>query len=84
MNIFWKYDSFFFGFLELHLQHMEVPRLGAELPAYATATATPQLRQHQILNPLSEARDWTRVLMDTASYTTHYHWATMETLKYYF
>ena len=33
---------FFWG---LHLQHIEVPRLGAEpelqLPAYATATATP-------------------------------------------
>ena len=31
-------------FLELHLQHMEVPRLGVEselqLPAYTTATAT--------------------------------------------
>ena len=51
--------------------HMEVPRLGVELklelPAYTTATATQDLRhvcdlhhssrQHQILNPLSEARD---------------------------
>ena len=50
---------------------MEVCRLGVEwelqLPAYATATATPDLShvcdlhhgsgQHQIFNPLIEARD---------------------------
>ena len=59
---------------------MEVPRLGVEsklkLPAYSTAIATWDLsrvcdlhhssRQHQILNPLSEARDQTYVLMDTS------------------
>ena len=58
-------------FLGLYLQHMEVPRLGDELdpqwPAYATATAMPDLnsvcnlhhssQQRQSLNPLSEARD---------------------------
>ena len=58
-------------FLRLHLQGMEVPRLGVELElqglAYATATATPdrshifdlccRLWQHQILNPLNKARD---------------------------
>ena len=37
--------SIFFLFLEPRLQHMEVPRLGGEsdlwLPAYTTATATP-------------------------------------------
>ena len=58
---------------------MEVPRLGVEselqLLAYATATAMPDAscvfnlhhssRQRQILNPLSEARDRTRILMDT-------------------
>ena len=52
---------------------MEFPRLGVklelQLPAYATATATPDvshvcnlhhsIRHHQILNPLSEARDRT-------------------------
>ena len=57
---------------------MEVPRLGVksewQLPAYATATATWDLRcvcdlhhssqQRQILNPLSEAGDQTCVLMD--------------------
>ena len=39
-------DAFyFFLFLGLHLWHMEVPRLGVklelQLPAYGTATATP-------------------------------------------
>ena len=53
---------------------MVVPRLGVE-SAYTKATATWDLihvrdlysssRQHQILNPLSEARDQTRILMDT-------------------
>ena len=60
--------SFFpFG---LHLQHMEVPRLGVKLElhllAYTTATATPDpnylydlchsLWKHRILTPLSELR----------------------------
>ena len=74
-----KISDFFF-FLGLHPPHVEVPRLGVEqelqLPAYATATATPDLIrvcdlhhnlwQCQILNPLSEARDRTHVLMDTS------------------
>ena len=65
-----------FCFLELHLRHMEVPRLGVEselqLPADATATAMQNPShicalhhstwQHRILNPLSEARDRTRKL----------------------
>ena len=68
---------------------MEVPRLGVksekQLPAYATAT--PDLncicdlhhssQQHQIVNPLSMARGWTHVLMDTSR--VDYHWATMGT-----
>ena len=59
---------------------MEVPRLGVELelqlPAYTTATATPDLsricdlhrssRQYQILNPLREANDQTHVLVVTS------------------
>ena len=63
-----------FFFLGPHPSHMEVPRLGVErelqLPAYTTATVTRDpshvcnlhhsLRQHRILNPLSEARDRTR------------------------
>ena len=59
---------------------MEVPRLGTELelqlPAYTTATAMQDLsrvcdlyhssQQHQILNPLSKARDQICILMDTS------------------
>ena len=76
---------FIFDFLGLHLRHMEVPRLGVEselhLPAYTTATAMPDpgrvcdlyhsLRQHQILNLLTKARDRTRVLLDTKR--IHFH-----------
>ena len=64
---------------------MEVPRLSAEseaqLPAYATATVTPDpshicdlrcsLQECWIHNPLSEARDQTRVLMDTSQVRYH-------------
>ena len=59
---------------------MEVSRLGVELElqlsAFATTTATWDLshvydlhyssQQHQIPNPLSMARDQTRVLMDAS------------------
>ena len=69
---------FYFLLLGLHLQHMEAPRLGAELelqlPAYTIATTTPDLshiynlhrslQQHWILNLLSEVRDQTLILMD--------------------
>ena len=70
---------FFLILLGLHLQIMEVPRLGVEsklqpmVYTTATATATPDLsricdlhhssRQCWILNPLSKARDQTRILM---------------------
>ena len=71
---------FFFVLLGLHPWHMEVPRLGFELelqlPAYTTATAMPDPShicslhhsswQHRILNPLTEARDRTHILMDTS------------------
>ena len=60
-----------FSFLGPYQQHMEVPGLGVELElqlqAYSTATATRDLSYicdvcrslwpHQILNPLSKARD---------------------------
>ena len=60
---------------------MEVPGLGVELElqlqAYTSAAATPDMSRicklHQslwqpwILNPLSKARDWTCILMDTMS-----------------
>ena len=62
---------FVFVFLGLHLQHMEVLKpgveLGSQLLAYITATAIWDLShvcdlhysswQHQIFNPLCEARD---------------------------
>ena len=70
---------FIFSFLGLHPWHMEVLRLGVEselqLPAYTTATTQDLSRicnlhhssqQHWILNPLSEARDPTRILMYTS------------------
>ena len=73
-----KYCSqYFFFFLWPYLHHMEVSRLGVEsellLLAYATATPDPSciydlcwnFWQCRILNPLSEARDPTCVLMDT-------------------
>ena len=68
--------------------HTEFPRLGVrselQLPVYTTATAMPGLsracdlhhssRQHWILNPLSEAKDGSSILMDTS--WVYYHWAT--------
>ena len=62
------------------LKHIEVPRQGVkselQLPAYTIATATPDLShvcdlQHSpwqggTLNPLSEARTRTQILMDTS------------------
>ena len=82
---------FFFCFLGLHKQHMEVPKLGVKLELQllvkVTATATQDLslfcglhhssQQCQILNPLSKARDQTRVLMDTNR--VHYCCATIGT-----
>ena len=63
---------------------MQVPRLGVDLelqpPAYTTATATPDLSricdlhhsswQCRILNPVSEARDRTYILMDIVRFVT--------------
>ena len=73
---------------------MEVPRLRVELElqllAYATAIATRDLspvcdphhgsRQRRIFNALSEARDWTHILMDTSQ--VRYCWATVGTPYY--
>ena len=79
---------FFFYFSGQHLWHMEVPRLGSN-QSYTTATATAtqnpshicnlhcSSRQCQILNPLSEARDRTHVLMDISQ--VHYCGAIMGT-----
>ena len=70
---------------------MEVPRLGVkselQLPAYTTATAMrdPSLicdlhhssLQHQIFNPLGEARDRIHILMDISQ--VYFRCATMGT-----
>ena len=67
-------------FVVFHSWHMEVPRLGVESElqqlAYATATASPDpshicnlhhsSQKCHILNPLSEARDGTCILMDAS------------------
>ena len=72
--------SFFFFFLGLYLWYMEVPGLGVEselwLPAYATATEAwdlscicglhHSLQQCWILNPLSQRRGQTHILLDTS------------------
>ena len=69
---------YFLHFLGLHLWHMEFSKLRVEeelqLPAHATATATRDpshicdlaCSSCWILNPLSEARDPTYILMDTS------------------
>ena len=75
---------------------MEVPRLGVEselqLLAYTAVTVMPDLnqvcdlhhssRQHQILNPLSKARDQTRNLMVPSQ--IRFHCATMGALSFLF
>ena len=65
---------------------MEVPRLGveSELQSYATAIATPDPSlicdplhsswQQRILNPLSRARNQTRILMDNRFITAKPQW----------
>ena len=69
---------FYFCILGPQVWHMKISRLRVklelQLPVYTTATAMQDLscvfdlyhssQQHWILNPLSEARDWTCVLMD--------------------
>ena len=55
-------------------------KLEMQLPAYATATATPDPScvcnlhhsswQHRILNPLSKASNQTGILMDTSGFVT--------------
>ena len=72
-SYYFSFIYVFICFLEPHLQHMEVPRLGVkselQLPAYTTATAMQDpsricdlhhsSRHYWILNPLNEARDQT-------------------------
>ena len=89
VSVFFSVKEDFFGFLGLHLWHMEVPRLGVKmellLPAYTTATwdlsricdLHHSSRQCWILNPLSLARNQTHVLIDTS--WVRYSWATTGT-----
>ena len=78
LGIFFKFCKIFlknFFFLGLHLQHNELPRLGVKVELQLPATATLDLshtgdlcyslRQCQIFNPLSEAKDQTHILMGT-------------------
>ena len=83
-----KVSFILFFFSGPHPRHMEVPRLGVEwelqLLVCPTATATWDLSrvcelhhssgQCRILNPLSEARDHTQILMGTSQ--ARYHCAT--------
>ena len=85
LHVFFIFLIFHFFFLGPHSRHMGVPRLGVDselqLPAYAIATATPDLshicdlhhscQQRQIPNPLSKARDRTHILMDTSRIRFH-------------
>ena len=75
---------------------MEVPGLGFEsLQAYGTATSVVDprhicnlcrsLQQHQILNPLSEARDQTLIVMETVgSLTQKPQWELLYFILFYF
>ena len=72
-------DHFFFFHFIPAVKHMEVPRLGIkselQLQAYVTDTVMPDpshvcdlchsLWQHEILNPLTEARDQICIFTDT-------------------
>ena len=78
LSLLFFFLSFFFLLFRAAPRHMEVPRLVVkselQLPAYTTATATPDpsrvcdlhhsSQKHQILNPLSNARDPTQVLVN--------------------
>ena len=72
---------FFFNlFLQPHLQHVEITRLGASRSSRCRLIPQPQQRQkratsvtytcnlwqHWVLNPMSEARAQTHILMDTS------------------
>ena len=69
---------FFFVFLGLHPPHMEIPRLGLNRSYSCQPSSQPQQdpslisdlhhssQKCQIPDPLSKARDWTHVLMDSS------------------
>ena len=76
MNIFKKAKDFFFSFLWLYLQHMEVfgPGVKLELQLWPVLQDSntisgphmqPTPQQGWILNPLSESRDGSYILTET-------------------
>ena len=73
---------FIFALLSLHPWHMDIPRLGVELELQLLAYLPQPQPPRQILNPLSEARDRTCILMDTS--WVCYHWARKGTLARWF
>ena len=92
-NFLFYFNCLFWGSgAALHLRYVEVPGLGVksepQLLAYSTATVMWESssicdlhhssQQCQILNPLSESKDWTHIHMDTSQVC--YHWATIGTL----
>ena len=89
---FYFYFLFLFGFLGLHPRHMEIPRLVVEWSCSHQPTPQPQQHRiwaasvtyttahcnsRSITHWVSEARDWTHILMDTSK--IHYLCATMGT-----
>ena len=59
-----NFNFYFFVFLGLHLQHMEIWRLGVEQQLQPLAPAASW--QHCILNPLGQARGGNCLLMDAS------------------
>ena len=61
---------FFFSFLDLHLQHMEVPKLGVKSELTQNLSRICDLHhsswQCQIPSPLSEVKDQIRILINTS------------------
>ena len=86
------YIYIYFFFLEPHPQHMEVPRVGvkSELQLLAYTTATTMWDPNYVCDlyhsswqcSLSEARDWTFILLATSQICFHY--ATMGTPYLFF
>ena len=65
---FLSFSFFFFFEGGPPMQHMEVSRLGGQIGTAAAASLHHSSQECQIVNPLSGARDLTRVLMDTAGF----------------